>query len=351
MKTKKHIVKNALIMSFALYRGNYMTKFYIFRDCELKRKDNNISIIAEDIKKDLKSEIVEEIFLFGEVSLNTKLLNFASQKNIVIHVFNYYGFYSGSFYPRETNVSGKLLVNQVKTYLDYDQRLFIAKEFISAGTFNIYRNLRYYNSRGTDLESEMNQIDLLIKKIDNMSSIESLMGIEGNIRRIYYGTWNKIIKQEVDFEKRVKRPPDNMINSLISFLNSLIYTTTLSEIYKTQLDPTVSFLHEPGEKRFSLSLDISEIFKPIIVDRMIFTMLNKGEITEKDFDKESNYIYLKESPRKRIVEKYDNRLQDTIKHRDLGRSVSYQYLMRLEAYKLIKHIIGEKEYKAFRMWW
>lgn len=328
-----------------------MNKFYIFRDCKLKRKDNNISIIAENIKKDLKSEIVEEIFLFGEVDLNTKLLNFASQKDIIIHVFNYYGFYSGSYYPRKSRISGKLLVDQVKTYLDYGERLFIAKEFVSAGTFNIYRNLRYYNSRGVDLEEEMKRIDILMKKIKDMDSIESLMGIEGNIRRVYYGTWHKIIKQEIDFNKRVKRPPNNMINSLISFLNSLIYTTTLSEIYKTQLDPTISFLHEPGEKRFSLSLDISEIFKPIIVDRMIFTMLNRDEITERDFDKGSNYIYLKESSRKKIVAKYDNRLKDTIKHRDLDRSVSYKYLMRLEAYKLIKHIIGEKRYRAFRMWW
>lgn len=328
-----------------------MNKFYIFSDCELRRKDNNISIITEDFKKDLKSEIIEDIYLFGEIKLNTKLLNFASQKDIAIHVFNYYGFYSGSFYPRKTQVSGKLLVNQVKNYLNYENRLYIAKEIVSAGAFNIFRNLRYYNSRDVDLEPEMNQIDILIKKLDEMNSIESLMGMEGNIRRIYYRTWNKIIKQEIDFQKRVKRPPDNMINCLISFLNSLVYTTTLGEIYKTQLDPTISFLHEPGEKRFSLSLDISEIFKPIIVDRMIFTVLNRREITEKDFDKESNFLYLKESSQKRIIGKYDDRLKTTIRHRELGRNVLYQYLMRLEAYKLIKHIIGEKEYKAFRMWW
>ncbi|HLR20838.1 MAG TPA: type I-B CRISPR-associated endonuclease Cas1b [Tissierellaceae bacterium] len=291
------------------------------------------------------------MYLFGEVRLNTKLLNFASQQNITIHVFNYYGFFAGSFYPRKSNISGKLLVNQVENYLNYNNRLQVAKEFVSAGSFNIYRNLRYYNSRNIDLEQEMNQINILIKKIRDMPSVESLMGMKGNIRRIYYKTWNKIIKQEVNFNKRVKRPPDNMINSLISFLNSLIYTTTLSEIYKTQLDPTISFLHEPGEKRFSLALDISEVFKPIIVDRMIFTILNRQEITEKDFDQESNFLYLKESARKRIIEKYDNRLKGTIKHRQLNRNVSYQYLMRLESYKLIKHIIGEKEYKAFRMWW
>lgn len=328
-----------------------MKSFYIFRDCELVRKDNNISIITDDIKKDLKSEIIDEIYLFGEVDLNTKLLNFAAQKNIVIHVFNYYGYYSGSFYPRKKSVSGNLLVEQAKTYLDSGERLYLAREFIKAGAFNIYRNLRYYRSRDIDLEDEMKKIEILIKKLDSMDSIERIMGLEGNIRRIYYRSWNKIVKQDIDFQKRVKRPPDNMINSLISFLNSMIYTTTLTEIYKTQLDPTISFLHEPGEKRFSLALDISEIFKPIVVDRMIFAMLNKNEIREGDFERESNFLYIKDPAKKKIIERYDKKLGDTIKHKDLNRTVSYRYLIRLEAYKLIKHILGEKKYEAFRMWW
>lgn len=72
-------------------------------------------------------------------------------------------------------------------------------------------------------------------------------------------------------------PPDNMINSLISFVNTLIYTKVLSEIYHTQLNPTISYLHEPGVRRFSLSLDIAEVFKPLIGDRLIFTVKSKAD--------------------------------------------------------------------------
>ena len=146
-------------------------------------------------------------------------------------------------------------------------------------------------------------------------------------------------------------PLDNMINSLISFTNSLIYTTVLSEIYKTQLNPTISFLHEPGVKRFSLCLDVAEIFKPLIGDRMIFSLLNRNQITKNDFDKESNFLYLKEPAKRKILMEYDDRLKRTIKHRDLGRDVSYRYLIRLECYKLIKEIIGEKRYEGFKIWW
>ena len=154
-------------------------------------------------------------------------------------------------------------MEQVKHYIDNDKRVNIAREILKAASFNIYRNLRYYNERGKDLKEKMETIELLRNKFDNCKKIEELMGIEGNIRKNYYEAFNLIVNQEINFEKRVKNPPDNMINSLISFVNTLVYTTVLSEIYHTQLTPLVSFLHQPGERRFSLSLDIAEIFKPL----------------------------------------------------------------------------------------
>ena len=177
--------------------------FYIFKDGTLRRKDNNVIIQDFDgNEKNLKAEVTDEIYLFGEISLNTKLLNFLSQKGIIMHVFNYYGFYSGSYCPRETNISGYLLVEQVKSYLDYNRRLDLAKEILLAASYNIYRNLRYYNGRGVDLNEPMQEIRALRKRIDHGNSISEIMGIEGNIRKIYYSTWNDIIKQEINFEKK-----------------------------------------------------------------------------------------------------------------------------------------------------
>lgn len=326
-------------------------KFYIFSNCRLKRKDNNLRLETKELKKDLKVEIIDEIYVFGEVDLNTKVLNFLAQNDISLHIFNYYGFYSGSFFPKDKNVNGDLLVRQVQNYLDVNSRIEIAKEIEKGAAFNIFRNLRYYNSRDKNVKESMNYIKILSEKIDSAESIEQLMGYEGNIRREYYSCWEEIIDQEIDFKKRVKRPPDNMINSLISYLNSMMYTTVLSEIYKTQLDPTISYLHEPGTKRFSLSLDLAELFKPLIVDRLIFSLLNKNQITEDDFVEESNFTYLKENSRQKIILEYNSYLKRVVKHKELNRYVSYTYLIRLECYKLIKHIIGEKEYESFKFWW
>lgn len=324
-----------------------MEKYYIFSNGELKRKDNNIYFND----RALKIEMTSDIYLFGEVSLNTKCLNFLGQNKKAVHFFNYYGFYTGSFYPKESNVSGKLLVKQVEYFQDREKRVELAREIIKSASDNIFRNLRYYNGRGKDLKNEMEIIKSYQLELNKVQEVNEIMGIEGNIRKVYYSAWSKIINQEIDFEKRVKRPPDNMINTLISFINTLIYTTCLSEIYKTQLNPTISYLHSPGDRRFSLCLDITEIFKPLIVDRMIFSLLNKNMISEDDFAKESNFYYLKDKGRKKILEEYDKKLKQVITHKELKREVSYQSLIRLECYKLIKHLLGDKKFDGFKMWW
>ena len=197
----------------------------------------------------------------------------------------------------------------------------------------------------------MSEIDSLRKELPKTSTIQELMGIEGNIRRHYYATWNVIIDQEIEFDKRVMHPPDNMINSLISFVNSLIYSKVLSEVYHTQLNPTISYLHEPGVRRFSLSLDIAEIFKPLLGDRLIFSMLNRGQITKKDFTEGLNGMHLTKEGSRKVAQAMNERLSKTIRHKALQKDVSYRYLIRLECYKLIKDLIDEKPYEQFVIWW
>lgn len=326
--------------------------FYLYTDGRISRKDNTLRFTNDDNEyKDLPVEQIEDIYVMSEMSFNTKFITMASKYQIPIHFFNYYSFYTGSFYPKEVLLAGSLLVKQVNHYEDYSKRLFLAQQFIEAASSNIYRNLRYYNGRGKNVEIVMNEIEHLKKKISNTKTINELMGIEGNIRKQYYSAWNTIIDQEINFDKRVRNPPDNMINTLISFVNGLVYTRVLGEIYNTQLNPTISFLHEPGVRRFSLSLDIAEIFKPLLGERLIFSLLNKNQITSKSFTKGLNFLHLTKDASKTISMQFDKMLETTIRHKELSKNVTYKRLIRLECYKLIKHITGEKKYEGFKIWW
>jgi len=299
-------------------------------------------------KRSIDIENVEQIHILGEVDLNTKALNYISQYGIVLHFYNYYGFYAGSFLPRKKNVSGDVVVRQALHYLDREKRLFLAYCFVESAVYHMMRNLR----ERKEAEAFLIAIEDEWKKGRfNISSIAELMGLEGRIRNIYYQSFNRFLPEDFVMEKREKRPPTNPINALISFGNSLIYSHTLSQIYQTQLDPTISFLHEPSEKRFSLSLDISEIFKPLIVDTVIFKLLNNSKLTLEHFDEDLNYCYLNHEGRKIFLKELQNKLETTVRHRQLNRNVSYKSFIRLECYKLIKHFIGDQVYSPLKAWW
>lgn len=325
---------------------------YIYNGGRLKRNDNTLQYInASGEKRDLPVETIGDIYIMSEMDLNTSLLNLISKYGICLHFFNYYDFYTGSFYPKESLFSGDLVVKQVECYSNYEKRLDISKRILNSASSNIYRNLRYYNGRDKDVSSQMNQITHFKKSMQKATTIQELMGYEGNIRKEYYSAWEIIVNQDLEFKKRVMHPPDNEMNSLISYVNSLIYSVVLTQIYQTQLNPTISFLHEPSVRRFSLCLDIAEIFKPLIGDRLIFSLLNRNQINEKSFTKELNGLHLTKSASQTIMAELDKILARTIHHKELDKDVTYKYLIRLEMYKLIKHILGEKEFEGFEIWW
>ena len=266
-------------------------RIYIFNSGELKRKDNTILFVKSETneKKILPIEAIDEIAVFGELTLNKRLLEFLNKNKIFLHFFNHYGYDIGSFYPREYLNSGFLLIKQVEHYLDIKKRLKLAKKIVYGSLENIKKNLKYYKThKMIDFDKEIKFISEMQNKAKNVNSINELRAFEGNARRTYYNGFKKIIDiKEFKFEKRIKRPPKNPINALISFGNSLMYTLSLSSIYHTNLDPRIGFLHETNTRSFTLNLDIAEIFKPVVTDRIIFSLINKKMISISDFESPS----------------------------------------------------------------
>lgn len=322
-------------------------EYYILSGGRLKRKENTIYFIdGNDAKKALPIEQIDTLHVYGEVDLNTKFLNYMSEYGLVINFYNYYGYYSGTFYPRKRNISGFLTVRQSKHYIEKEKRLYLAKCFVESAKYHIKRNLRNYKEVTEEIIREIEKED-----VDAAKEIDELMGTEGRIRNKYYKTFNLFLKEGFRMDKREKRPPVDPLNALISFGNSLMYTTVLGQIYSTQLDPSISYLHEPSTKRFSLSLDIAEIFKPLIVDPVIFSMINNRIITVNDFEFKDGICMLNDSGRRKFISEYEGKLAVTVRHRKLNRNVSYKGFIRLECYKLIKYVIGDELYKPLKAWW
>lgn len=322
---------------------------FILSNGRMKRKNNTLYLEEQSgLERPLPVEQISNIHFFGQIEFNTSLLHLLSKHQICLHTYNYYGFYDGTYVPRSSKVSGHLLVQQCAHVLDSEKRMYLAKAFVSSGLHHMLRTLR---KRSSDSKAYVDTLGSFIPLMDDVETIPALMGIEGKCRNVYYSAFKILLKKDFTWKSRSKRPPRDPINAMISFGNSLMYTTVLSEIYKTALDPTVSFLHEPSTKRFSLCLDLSEIFKPLLVDPIILNLVNNRRISEAHFEFSSSAVYLNEEGRKRFLAAFDEKMRTTFKHRRLNRKVSYRYLIRLEAYKLIKHLIGDDRYKPFKAWW
>lgn len=357
--------------------------YYLFSSGRLARRHNTLALeratgerLPDDAEDDdgrpsptldradrvpFPVEQVESLYLFGEVDINTKLVTFLARAGIPAFFFDYYGHFTAALVPRDHQLSGRLRVEQARHYLGPKRRMRLARAFVLSAAANIERVMRYYTTRCTPDDVDVLKAAVYQTRLDRDDAttapdIPSLMAVEGRIRERYYRLWPRILGPHgaaFPFERRERNPPSNEMNALISFGNSLCYSLCLRQILRTALDPSIAYLHEPGDRRHSLALDLSEIFKPLLVDRAIFRLVKTGQITAKHFEPRLGGTYLSEAGRKVFVAHWDERLQKTVHHRGLDRPVSYERLVRLECYKLVRHLCDPKAdpYKPFVMWW
>lgn len=323
---------------------------YITSMGELTRKDNSLCFRKDGKNVYIPIENTKEIYCLNEVSINTKLLDFLNQNHVVMHFFNYYGGYSGTFYPTEQYMSGRLLIKQVEKHSNC--RLEIAKAIVMGIGLNLKEVLyHYYKHDKKEVKAVIDWYsDVFPGLVEKAETIAALMSHEGEAWQNFYSTFQYFLPEDFVMNKRVRRPPDNPINALVSFGNTLLYTKTISAIYRTHLDQRISFLHEPAERRFSLSLDISEVFKPVIVFRTIFDLVNNRRLqVEKHFERKTNYCMLNEEGRRIFIEAFEERIESVFQHKKLKRKVSYRTAIKLDCYKLIKCILEDEKFIPFSL--
>ncbi|NWG28931.1 MAG: type I-B CRISPR-associated endonuclease Cas1 [Ignavibacteriaceae bacterium] len=353
---------------------------YIFSDTLLRRKENTVwlekviketddedyedeikfrqeYLLGEDIllpageKKCIPVESIDSIIAFGTVNFNSRFMHFLSQNEIPLHLFSLGGNYGGSFLPSERSCSGNLLIKQVHFHNHKLKRLEIAKQITNAAVSNALANLKYHLNRGAQLKEYFDDMTEIKNYISGATDIDELMGLEGTAKRIYYSCWKKIFTQPVDFTARVKNPPNNLINALISYGNMVVYSVCLNEIYHTRLYPEIGFIHQPGENKMSLSYDLADIFKPLITDRVIFKVINKNIISEKDAVIKNNRCFLKKEAKQKFAREIDDKLMTKIQLDGKPVKYSYRRIIREECYKLIKQFNDEENYNAYITKW
>jgi len=305
------------------------------------RYDEDLNVVST---KPLPIKGIDEIYILAKVDLDSYTMAFIADNNILLHFFSPFQSFRGNFFPstsNSVNKSGFVLLQQLRAFDDEVHRLYIAKQVTKGHFINGANNCKKYK---VDFELEQ-----YLENLDRAKNIGEVMASEGAYQKNYYQAWNSIIKNQRTFKfiKRSKRPPTDKINCLISYVNTRIYNIVLSEIYKTELDPRIGFLHEPNYRALSLHLDIAEIFKPIIGDNIIFTLLNKNEITAKDFKTDSGRIRFTNEGIKKIESKIIKKMteQTTIGEQRL----TWRQVIRREVNRIKRNVVETSEYEPFVM--
>ena len=319
-----------------------METLFISRGVKLRQRENTLAISFEGGKKSFPIEKLRHLVLLAESDLNTRLLTLCGKHGVRVSIFDYHGYYKGSFEPIDRNPSGRIKVAQARILLDEQQRMLLAREIVRGAAHNMRGNLLYYRYRGNEaLEPTLGKMQKLADNIGRADDSFALMGIEGNLHQWYYDAW-KLINPALDFGPRVRRPPNNPINCLLSFLNQLTYTVVRHEIFKTHLEETFSLLHSPGIGRSSLSLDLAEPFKPVLVDSLIFRINGRRMLEDSWFEEHDGVCLLTETGRRNVSEQFAIRLEEQYQGR------SFREWIYREALSIERHLLEVEEYESFK---
>lgn len=251
--------------------------YHIINDGILTKRDYNILFESESGKKYLPVETTKAINIHSDVIFSAGFFEFMSRNRIDVNIFDRYGEIVGTFSAPKNGYSARTMLKQALIYQDEKQREKYAKSLEMAALHNLRANLQYYlKQEGTEkLSDAVGHFSELIKEMNLTTSVEDMMLVEARARELYYETFNEMIHvDDFFFSKRTRRPPKDPINALISFGNTYMYNRIATEIRKTSLDIRIGFIHATTNRNQSLNLDLAELFKPVIVDRTIFTLVN-----------------------------------------------------------------------------
>ena len=322
-------------------------RFYITLNGSLSRRFNTLKFDSGDEKDPLfiPVEQLEEIYVLSEVDFNRKLMSFLGGKGVMVHFFSFSGAYVGSFIPKKGTGDSEILVKEVRIYLDWKKRMEMAKAFVKGALKSMIILLESRN-----LHDETENFYPFFDKLDKIGSYKALLMEEARIWELYYSFWNRIIASgDFRMEGRTRRPPKDPVNALISFGNSLLYAFILNELYRTGLDPRIGYLHSVKKRRFGLNLDVAEIFRPLVVDRLVFKLINRKQVSREDFRKYKEGVYLSRKGKRIFIQSFEKHLRSRVRIGKKYKRMTYYGLIKRECQRLKKAIVEDRPYIPFNL--
>jgi CRISPR-associated protein Cas1 len=323
-------MKKLLNTLFVTTQGSYLSK----------EGETVVVKVEKDVKVRIPVHTLSGIVCFGNVSMSPFLMGFCAEKDVAVSFLTEYGRFLARI---KGPVSGNVLVRreQYRRADDDDMSAKIAASVISAKIANcrtvLQRSLRDHGDKidSDQVEQMVKRLGHALKEIDETQPLNRLRGMEGDAAANYFGVFDNLITAQKDdfaFNGRNRRPPVDAVNCLLSFLYTLLMHDVRSALECVGLDPAVGFLHRDRPGRPGLALDMMEEFRPFIADRLALSLINLGQVSQKDFfTKDSDAVYMTDEGRKKVLMAYQKRKQDEILHPFIDEKVMIGQLFYVQA--------------------
>ncbi|HAR64188.1 MAG: subtype I-C CRISPR-associated endonuclease Cas1 [Candidatus Margulisiibacteriota bacterium] len=324
-------------------------------------KEGETVVVSVDKEKRLQLPILtlDGIVCFGQVSMSPYLMGFCAERNVTVSFLTEWGKFLASIHGK---TAGNVLLRreQYRWADNLEQSALMARNMIIGKVANcrtvINRVLRDHKDKVNEpkLASVAKSMAYSIDQLRNCNDLDHIRGIEGDSAHNYFDTFNELITNKkacFRFDTRNRRPPLDIVNCLLSFVYTLLMHDIRSGLETVGLDPYVGFLHRDRPGRASLALDMMEEFRACIADRLVLSLINRGQIDEKGFTKsESGAVLMNDDTKKTVLSEYQKRKQEEITHPFLEEKVSVGLLFYIQALLLARYIRGDLDGYPVFLW-
>lgn len=353
-----------------------MTTLYLTEPYSVVNKDGDALAVKIPENKEAGTEKrtvrvpmmkVDQVVVLGDSTVTTPALLALLEQNADICFCDYWGRFKGRLAPP---VSKNVFVRsaQFRTHLAYPARVALAARFVR-GKLHNQRTLLLRSNRSLNdpqITQDCATIGDLLHEVDHLlieedappdprhpqwqSALGTLQGMEGASAAAFFRSYARLLKQDLGFHGRTRRPPTDPVNALLSFGYTLLMNHVMSALQIVGFDPYIGYLHSEGYGKPSLALDLMEEMRTPIVDSVVLTVINKGILQANHFEEQLGAYQLTTQGRKLYLQQFEQRLNTEIKHPIFDYKATYRRCLELQARLLAKFLTGEiPRYQPFQV--
>lgn len=324
-------------------------------DAYLSKDDLNVVMSVKQIETFRIPIInIEHIVTFGYMGVSPGLMRLCAENGVALTFMSPSGKFLGHF---QGPIKGNVLLRkqQYKLAEQEDFALHLSKLFI-AGKIKNYRTILMRAIRDNGSNSNIEEMAKLLehrkRKVLETDNFDVLRGLEGDAANAYFSVFKHLMLNKNEYFKftgRNRRPPKDAVNAMLSFVYTLIASETAAALESVGLDPYVGFLHTLRPGRRSLALDVMEEFRAYLGDRLVLSLINRGQISPNDFIAQGEEgITMTDEGRKTLLTAWQNRKKDCIMHPYLNEKIPIGLLPYAQSQLLARYLRGDlDDYPVF----